>query len=87
YDKVRVRAGLKPHVLGTDVKTQADVLTAITKERRIELALEGDRWPDLVRQGLAVSVKGISDRPWQALFPIPQRDINTAPGLVQTTGY
>jgi hypothetical protein len=46
-------AGLKPHVLGVNVTTQADVLGAILKERRSELALEGDRWPDLVRLGLA----------------------------------
>jgi hypothetical protein len=87
YNKVRVRAGLKAHVLGTDVKTQADVLAAITKERRIELALEGDRWPDLVRQGLAVSTKSLTDRPFQALFPIPLRDMTTSPALVQNPGY
>ena len=34
YNKVRVRAGLAPHVLGTDVTTQADVLRAIMHERR-----------------------------------------------------
>lgn len=88
YDKVRVRAGLKPHVLGTDVTTQASVIAAITKERRIELALEGDRWPDLVRQGLVVSAKALpADRAYQALFPIPQRDILTSPKLTQNPGY
>lgn len=89
YNKVRVRAGLKAHVFGTDVKTQAEVIAAITKERRIELALEGDRWPDLVRQGLAVSVKSLADRPFQALFPIPQRDILAAAKgtLTQNPGY
>jgi hypothetical protein len=88
YNKVRVRAGLKPHVLGTDVKTQADVLAAITKERRIELALEGDRWPDLVRQGLAGTVKTLA-KPGYVLFPIPLRDINAATqgALVQNPDY
>jgi len=88
YDKVRVRAGLKPHVLGTDVKTQADVLAAITKERRLELALEGDRWPDLVRQGLAGTVKTLA-KPGYVLFPIPIRDINAATqgALVQNPDY
>ncbi|AHG93612.1 RagB/SusD domain-containing protein (plasmid) [Gemmatirosa kalamazoonensis] len=88
YDKVRVRAGLRPHVLGTDVKTQADVLAAITKERRIELALEGDRWPDLVRQGLAGTVKSLA-KPGYALFPIPLRDITAAASgaLVQNPDY
>ncbi len=87
YNKVRIRAGLPRHVLGTQVTTQADVLAAILKERRIELALEGDRWPDLVRLGLAVTVKSLSDRAHQALFPIPLRDINTSPGLNQNPGY
>ena len=34
YNKIRVRAGLAPHVLGVDVTTQADVLAAIDHERR-----------------------------------------------------
>jgi hypothetical protein len=84
YNKVRVRAGLVPHVLGVDVTTQADVLNAIIKERRLELALEGDRWPDLVRLGLAPTVLGIPA--FRALMPIPQNDINTA-GLTQNPGY
>ena len=87
YNKVRVRAGLRRHALGTDVRTQGDVIAAITRERRLELALEGDRWPDLVRQGLAVSVKGLTDRPYQALFPIPLRETRTSPGLTQNPGY
>jgi hypothetical protein len=87
YNKVRARAGLNAHVLGTDVKTQADVLAAIDRDRRAELAFEGDRWPDLVRQGRAVAVKGLADRPGQVLFPIPLSDMNTTPGLIQNPGY
>jgi hypothetical protein len=89
YNKVRTRAGLTRHVLGTNVTTQADVLAAILKERRIELALEGDRWPDLVRLGMAVTVKNLADRPGQALFPIPKRDIDAAAdgALTQNPGY
>ena len=44
-----MRARIRAHVYGTDVTTQAEVLAAIDKERRLELALEGDRFPDLVR--------------------------------------
>lgn len=84
YNKVRVRARLVPHVLGVDVTTQAQVLSAIEKERRLELALEGDRWPDLVRLGEAATVLGIP--PFRTLFPIPASDVNTA-GLTQNTGY
>ena len=87
YNKVRVRAGLAAHVLGTSVTTQEQVLAAIDRERRLELAFEGDRWPDLNRQGRAIAVKGITARPGQALFPIPLRDIRTSPGLTQNPGY
>jgi hypothetical protein len=90
YNKVRIRAGLAKHVLGTvGLTTQPEVMAAILKERRRELALEGDRWPDLVRLGLAVSTKGFTDRPGQALFPIPFADISTTPGLAndQNPGY
>jgi hypothetical protein len=87
YNKVRVRAGLAKHTLGTQVTTAADVLAAIDKDRRLELAFEGDRWPDLLRQGRAVAVKGIADRAYQTLFPIPIHDITTTPGLTQNPGY
>ncbi len=87
YNKVRIRAGLAKHVLGTDVKTAADVLAAIIAERRLELALEGDRWHDLNRLGTAAAVKGFTNRSYQTKFPIPLRDINTSPQLTQNPGY
>lgn len=83
YNRTRVRAGLAadPRI----GRTQADVLASIYKERRLELAFEGDRWPDLVRRGVAASTLGISaDR---TLFPIPQHEIDTAPGITQNPGY
>ena len=80
-NKIRTRAGL-----GT-VGTFPDLATAldeIMKQRRLELALEGHRWPDLVRTGEAAIDFGD-----QALYPIPQREIDvTAPGqLIQNPGY
>ena len=86
YNKVRVRAGLRRHVLGVDVTTADQVLAAIDRERRVELAFEGDRWADLNRRGVAVQVKGFSDRAYEALFPIPFRDVTTS-GLEQNPGY
>jgi starch-binding outer membrane protein, SusD/RagB family len=86
YNKVRARAGLAPHVLGVDVTTQADVLAAILLERRHEFAFEGDRWPDLVRLGLAGTVKDLA-KPGYVLFPIPLRDMTTTPGMTQNPGY
>jgi hypothetical protein len=85
YNRLRVRALLDGHTLGTEVTTQADVLAAIELERRRELAFEGDRWPDLVRTGRAVEVLGIPD--FQTLFPIPQAEIDVAPRLTQNPGY
>jgi len=85
YNRLRVRAGLAPHTLGTEVTTQADVLAAIEHERRVELAMEGDRWPDLVRLGTAATVLRIPE--FQTLFPIPQVERDVAPGLTQNPGY
>lgn len=87
YNKIRVRAKLAPHVFGVDVSTQTQVLAAIDKERRLELALEGDRWPDLVRTNRAVSVMGLADRPYQALYPVPAEERVVAPDLGQNDGY
>jgi len=83
YNKTRVRAGLAPDP--RTGRTQADVLNSIYKERRLELAFEGDRWPDLVRRGVAASTLGIPDN--MTLFPIPQHEIDTAPGITQNPGY
>jgi len=73
YNRIRVRAKLAPHVFGVDVTTQQEVLDAIDKERRLELAFEGDRFPDLVRTGRAVAVMGIE--PFRQLWPIPYSEI------------
>ncbi len=88
YNQLRLRAGLPAHVLGVNGASQADVLAAIDHERRIELAFEGDRWPDLVRTKRAGTVLGFeTDRPGQALYPIPQQEMDVAPQLVQNPGY
>ncbi len=87
YNKVRVRAGIPKHTLGTEVKTADDVIAAVVAERRLELALEGDRWHDLNRLGTAAAVKGFTNRSYQVRFPIPLRDINTSPQLTQNPGY
>lgn len=49
-NQVRTRAGLA----AVAATSQADVRNAIAKERRVELAFENKRWPDLVRTGKAV---------------------------------
>lgn len=62
---------------------------AIVAERRIELALEGVRFLDLVRWGKAAEVLGpkgfISGK--NELFPIPQDEMNNNQYMVQNPGY
>jgi len=79
---VRVRAGLLPLVS----VSQADILTAILAERRVELAHEGHRWFDLRRYNL-ISTLGITQT-YRALYPIPQREVLTSGNVIaQNTGY
>jgi len=80
---IRLRAGLT--AAGLDTMTQANAIAAILQERRLELCFEGDRFPDLVRTGLATTTLGIPD--FQTLYPIPLNEIDVAPGLVQNPGY
>lgn len=85
YNLLRIRAGVTQHALGVNVTTQQQVIDAVLLERRRELAFEGDRWPDLVRTGRAVTLLGIPA--FRTLFPIPQNEIDVAPSIVQNTGY
>jgi starch-binding outer membrane protein, SusD/RagB family len=70
-----------------DITATGTVLTqAIWDERRLELAMEGDRFFDLVRTGQATGkitgfVAGKNE-----LFPIPQQEIDIS-GLPQNPGY
>lgn len=60
---------------------------AILRERRLELAMEGDRFFDLVRTGRAAAVLGSSFTSGKnELFPIPQTEIDIS-GLTQNPGY
>jgi hypothetical protein len=80
YNRLRVRAGVAPDPL---TLTQAQALAAIIRERRLELAFEGDRWPDLVRlNALPASVD-----PNQALLPVPQTELDVSPNIQQNPGY
>src|SRR5256714_5678614 len=80
YNRLRVRAGLAPDPANID---EASTLAAIARERRLELAFEGDRWPDMVRTntGLANIVAT------QTRLPIPQAELDVASNLTQNPGY
>ena len=63
---------------------------AIWHERRVELAMEFDRYFDVIRQGRAATVFG--PKGWKAnkneVWPIPQSEIDLSAGtLVQNQGY
>lgn len=80
-NKVRERAGLLPiEDLDKDIVAQK-----IADERRAELAMEGNRFWDLVRTGKAVEVLGplgfIAGK--HELFPIPQSEIDISEGTME----
>jgi hypothetical protein len=72
-----------------DLTGSEDLFAAIVHERRVELALEGKRYFDLVRWGLATQELGPlgyqSAR--QGLYPIPQTELDVNPSLTQNPGY
>jgi starch-binding outer membrane protein, SusD/RagB family len=83
---IRTRAGLTALSYGM---TQADVLLAVEKERKLELFGEGygHRWIDLVRTGRADAVLGAEkSATWKSTtvtFPIPDKEILNNPALGQ----
>ena len=81
---IRTRAGLPAAGLGT--MSQANAIDTILNERRLELAMEGDRWPDLVRTGRVQNFLP-TVAAFQTLYPIPLNELDVAPGLVQNPGY
>jgi starch-binding outer membrane protein, SusD/RagB family len=84
-NQIRTRAGLG-NLTFTD---QATMRTAIQNERRFEMALDGERFFDLVRWNLASSVLGsLGYQNKNKYYPIPQAAIDFANGiLIQNPDY
>lgn len=88
--RARARGGnnaILPQVTTTD---KVQLRNAIWHERRVELAMEFDRYFDVIRQGRAATVFG--PKGWKAnkneVWPIPQNEIDLSAGkLVQNPGY
>ncbi len=82
-NEIRDRAGLED--LG------AITLNAILKERRLEMAMEHDRWFDLVRTGQAVNAMAADGKTFivgkHEVFPIPQEQIIASGGRLTQNNY
>ena len=70
---VRANAGITPLTAAT-LTTQASFRTAVYKERRLELALECDRWFDIVRTGQMQTIFPLV-APFRKVYPVPQTEI------------
>lgn len=85
---IRNRAGLA----NSTVISQQDLLSAILRERRVELFTEfGHRFFDLKRFGKANEVLGLIKNDWQSsnlVLPLPQSELDVNPALLpQNHGY
>ena len=99
---IRERAGVPVYSL-TDVASKFEMRQAIRNERRLELAMENQRWFDLVRWGIATET--VNDflasetlyseydyvvnpiSDWQCLLPVPLSVMNVNPDIAQNPGY
>jgi starch-binding outer membrane protein, SusD/RagB family len=85
-NQVRRRAFMVTDASKDITSTGTTLKQAIWDERRLELAMEGDRFFDLVRTGQAASkLKGFVTGKHE-LFPIPQREVEIS-GLAQNPNY
>ncbi len=86
-NEIRNRAGLG----NTTASSPADLLTAIAKERKLELFGEyANRWFDLKRTGKADEVLVPLKSTWKTtaqLYPIPEAQILLNYNLIQNLGY
>lgn len=108
-NQVRSRVGLDGFPYSATIQgqartfadTQADLRQAIRHERRVELAMEGHRWFDLVRWGVAKQTldayiareSSEAREQWgnfvegkNELFPIPTQELELS-GIAQNPGY
>ncbi|SHF77099.1 RagB/SusD family nutrient uptake outer membrane protein [Pedobacter caeni] len=89
-DQIRTRVNLG----GTPATDQASMRLAIEKERRLELAFEGQRWFDLMRGNRAIEVMNAQKdgngaslnynvTPAKLFLPIPQKEIDRNPDILK----
>jgi len=76
-----------PKITATDPAT---LRTAIWHERQVELAMEFDRFYDVIRQGRGAAVFGVKGfvAGKSELQPLPQNEIDLSAGVLkQNPGY
>jgi hypothetical protein len=95
-NQIRRRVGMPDFPAGL---TKDQMREAIQHERHVEFPWEGTRYFDLIRWGIAdkvvntVTLFGQSrdarnfTLPKNALFPVPQKEIDLNPNLTQNSGY
>lgn len=95
-NQIRARVALPP----VAPNSQEEAKKAVLSERRLELAFEGHRWFDLVRNDMAIeTINTLNSRDsgrlplknqlteQRLLYPVPQSEIGKNPKLTQNTGY
>jgi hypothetical protein len=95
---VRARVNL-PNLSSSVTSSATSLADAVLNERRLELAFEGQRWFDLVRNGKEFDVLNtLNSRDpgrlpmdpvteFTVLLPLPQSQIDINPNMVQNPGY
>lgn len=86
-DPIRNRAGIP--IISSSL-SQDEMQSEIRLERRRELAIEQQRWFDILRWGIAIDLlnaQGINLIPERRLFPIPSNELVLNKSLVQNKTY
>lgn len=99
---IRERAGVTPYTL-EELSSKFEFRQAVRKERRLELAMENQRWFDLLRWGIATETVNAflasetfyqdydyvvnPIADWQTLLPVPISVTNINPDVAQNPGY
>ncbi len=91
-NQVRQRAGVTP----IDANTPGTFTEKLLFERKLEFITEMKRWADLLRFGVAKQVManfqpladmGYTEADIRLLYPIPQREIDVAPGQITQNSF
>jgi hypothetical protein len=100
-DRVRARVNLPPLAVNhpTAVSNNEAFLKRLQMERVLELATEGQRWPDIKRWGLVDTQAGIDELKGRDpdfnffvigrndVLPIPSSEADNNPNITQNPGY